>query len=169
MSPCLAVPWFPACGSTVLVKVDAVPHASRVPCQELVVPHLAPGRKFLEPLGVAEPADQVVLRNLSDTGFEFIHSGMTARQKEKQDAARKKEAPFKEACHRHDGKQQAITIVDESCDVGERKSSGRQGREGFVSGISQRRSRRNSKLRVACQTQLDGLLAPRRQITSITG
>jgi hypothetical protein len=71
--------WFPPLRSTVLIKVDAVPHTARVPCQEFVVPHLASGRKLLEPLGVAESADQVVLRNLANTGFEFIHAGMTAR------------------------------------------------------------------------------------------
>jgi hypothetical protein len=66
-----------------LIEIHAVAHTARVPCQEFVVPHLASGRKFLEPLGVAESADQVVLGDLADTGFEFIHSGMTARQKEK--------------------------------------------------------------------------------------
>ena len=86
-----AVPWFPPLRSTILVKVDAVPHTARVPCQEFVVPHLAPGRKLLEPLGVAESADQVVLRNLANTGFEFIHAGMTARQKKWQEATWKEE------------------------------------------------------------------------------
>ena len=75
--------WFPALGSPILIEIHAVAHTARVPCQEFVVPHLASGRKFLEPLGVAESADQVVLGDLADTGFEFIHSGMTARQKEK--------------------------------------------------------------------------------------
>jgi hypothetical protein len=92
MHPCLAVPWLPPLGPTVLVKVDAVPHASRVSRQEFIVPHLAPGWKLLEPLGVTESADQVVLVDLADAGFEFIHSGMTARQKEKQEAAWKEEA-----------------------------------------------------------------------------
>jgi hypothetical protein len=68
--------------ATVLVKVDAVPHASRVSRQEFIVPHLAPGWKLLEPLGVTESADQVVLGDLADTGFELIHSWVTARQKE---------------------------------------------------------------------------------------
>ena len=79
VSPLLTVPWFPPLRSTILVKVDAVPHASRVPCQEFVVPHLVPRRKLLEPLGVTESADHVVLCDLSDTGFEFVHSGVTTR------------------------------------------------------------------------------------------
>ena len=96
MSPCLAVPWFPPLRSTVLVKVDAITHTSRVACQEFVVPDLASGRKFLEPLGVTESADQFVLLDLADTGFEFIHSGMTAGQKEKQETAwEEEETPFK--------------------------------------------------------------------------
>lgn len=63
----------------VLVEVDTVSHAARIPGQEFVVPYFRPGRKFLEPLRIAESADQIVLRNLADTGFEFIHSGMAAR------------------------------------------------------------------------------------------
>jgi len=61
-SPCLAVPWIPPLGSPVLVKVDAVPYTTRVPSQEFVVPHFAPGRKLLEPLGVTESAS--VLRKI---------------------------------------------------------------------------------------------------------
>ena len=94
MCPCLAVPWFPPLGSTVLVKVDTVSHTARIPSQEFVVPHLAPSRKLLEPLRVAESADQVVLRDLADAGFEFFHSGMTARQKESHEAARNEQTPF---------------------------------------------------------------------------
>jgi hypothetical protein len=75
-----------------LIEIHTIADASRVPCQEFVVPHLASSRKLLEPLGVTESADQVVLGDLADTGFEFIHSGMTARQKEKQEAAWKEEA-----------------------------------------------------------------------------
>jgi hypothetical protein len=71
--------WFPALRSPILIEIHAIPHASRVPCQEFVVPHLAPGRKLLEPLWVTESADQVVLRNLSDTRFEFIHARVTTR------------------------------------------------------------------------------------------
>ena len=52
--------------------------ASRLPCEEFVVPHLAPGRKLFEPLGVTESADEIVLRDVPDTGFEFIHSRMAA-------------------------------------------------------------------------------------------
>ena len=99
MSLCQAISWFPPLRSTVFVKVDAVPHASRVPCQEFVVPHLAPGRKFLEPLGVAESVDHFVLRDLANTRFEFIYSRMTTRQKERQEAAREEEAPFPYPCH----------------------------------------------------------------------
>jgi hypothetical protein len=55
-SPCLAVPWIPPLGSPFLVKVDAVPYTTRVPSQEFVVPHFAPGRNLLEPLGVTESA-----------------------------------------------------------------------------------------------------------------
>jgi hypothetical protein len=98
-SPCLAVPWFPSLRSTVLVKIDTIPHAARVPSQEFVVPHFAPGRKFLEPLGVTESADHVVLRDLPDTGFEFVHSGVTTRQKEWQETTRKEEEPFPCPCH----------------------------------------------------------------------
>ena len=83
MDPCLAVSRFPALGSTVLIKVDAITYTARIPGQEFVVPHFGPGWKFLEPLGVTELADHVVLCNLADTGFEFIQSGMTARQKER--------------------------------------------------------------------------------------
>ena len=92
MSPYLAVPWFPTCRSPVLVKVDAVPHTSRIPCQKFVVPHFGPVRKFLEPLGVAESVHHVVLRDLSDTGLEFFHSWMAAGQNERQEADRKDEA-----------------------------------------------------------------------------
>jgi hypothetical protein len=93
VNPCLAVPWFPPLRSTVLVKVDAISHTARVPSQEFVVPHFTSGRKLLESLGIAESTDHVVLRNLPDAGFEFIHSGMAARQKERQKAARKNEIP----------------------------------------------------------------------------
>ena len=99
MSLCQAISWFPTLRSTVFVKVDAVSHASRVPCQEFVVPHLAPGRKFLEPLGVAESVDHFVLRDLANTRFEFIYSRMTTRQKERQEATRKEEAPSPCPCH----------------------------------------------------------------------
>jgi hypothetical protein len=99
VSPCLAISWFPPLRSTVLVKIDTVSHTARVPCQEFVVPHLAPGRKLLEPLGVTKSADHVVLRDLSDTGFEFVHSGVTTRQKEWQEATRKEETPFPCPCH----------------------------------------------------------------------
>ena len=68
--------WFPSLGSPILIEEHAVAHTSRIPCQELAVPYLAPGCKFLEPLGVAESTDHVILRDLADTGFEFIHSGM---------------------------------------------------------------------------------------------
>ena len=80
VNPCLAVPWFPTLRSTVLVEVDAVPHTARVPSQEFVVPHLTPGGKLLKPLGVTESADHVVLRNLSNAGFEFFNSGKAAGQ-----------------------------------------------------------------------------------------
>ena len=117
-----------------MIEIYTIAYASRVPCQEFVVPHLASSRKFLEPLGVTESADQVVLGDLADTGFEFIHTRMTARQKE-QEKTPWEEAPFQTACHCHDSMLQAITFVSESCGVGEKKSSGSQGRHGFVRGV----------------------------------
>jgi hypothetical protein len=65
-----------------LIEVHSIAYASRVPCQEFVVPHLVSSRKFLEPKRVAESPDQVVLGNLADAGFELIHSRMTARHNE---------------------------------------------------------------------------------------
>ena len=53
---------------------------ARVPSQEFVVPHLISGSKLLEPLRVTESAGHIVLHNLTDTRFEFFHSGMAARQ-----------------------------------------------------------------------------------------
>ncbi len=88
-----ATVWLPALGAPVFVEVDAIPHTARVSCQELVIPHLAPSRKFLEPLRVAEFPDQIVLCELADTGFEFVHSRMAARHNEKQEATRKEERP----------------------------------------------------------------------------
>ena len=85
--------WLPALGAPVFVEVDTVPHTARVPRQEFVIPHLAPSRKFLEPLRVAELPDQIVLCELADTGFEFVHSRMAARHNEKQEATRKEERP----------------------------------------------------------------------------
>ena len=82
MRPCQAVLWFPALGSSILIEIHTISYTSRVPCQEFVVPHLASSRKFFEPLRVAESKDQVVLGDLADTGFELIHTRMTARQKE---------------------------------------------------------------------------------------
>jgi hypothetical protein len=79
MRPCLTVPWFPALGPPILIEIHTIAYASRVPCQEFVVPHLASSRKFFEPLRVAESKDQVVLGDLADTGFELIHSWVTAR------------------------------------------------------------------------------------------
>ena len=70
--------WFPSLGSPILIEKHAIAHTSRIPCQEPVVPYCAPGRKFLEPLGVAESTDHVILRDPAATGFEFIHSGMAA-------------------------------------------------------------------------------------------
>ena len=99
MSPCLAVPWFPPLGSTVFVKVDTVPHTARVPSQEFVVPHFGPGRNLLEPLGVAELTDHIVLCETPDAGFELFHSGMAARQKESHEAARNEETPLPYPCH----------------------------------------------------------------------
>jgi hypothetical protein len=131
---CLAVPRFPSLGSPVLIEIHTIAYASRVPCQEFVVPHLASDRKFLEPLGVAESPDQVVLGDLADTGFEFIHTRMTARQNEQEKTAWQ-EAPFQTTWHRHNSMQRLIPIVGESCGVGEKKSSGSQGWKGFVSGI----------------------------------
>ena len=130
MSPCLAVSWFPACGFPVLVKIDAVPHTTRVPCQEFVVPHFGSGRKFLEPLGVTESADHVVLGDLSDTGFEFFYSGMTARQKERQEAARKEEAQSQEACHLHNGTRRTVDTYQQimRCRREEIKRPSRAGR-----------------------------------------
>lgn len=55
--PCLTVSRFPPLGSPVLIEIYAIAYASRVPCQEFVVPHFASCRKFLEPLGVAEFTD----------------------------------------------------------------------------------------------------------------
>lgn len=86
-----AVLWFPSLGSTILVKIDPIPYAAGVPGQEFVVPHLAPGRKLLEALGVAESAGHVILRNPAYTGFEFFHSGIVARQQEGQETDRKEE------------------------------------------------------------------------------
>jgi hypothetical protein len=85
--------WLPALGAPVFIEVDAVPYTARVPRQEFVIPHLAPSRKFLEPLRVAELPDQIVLCELADTGFEFVHSRMAARHNEKQEATRKEERP----------------------------------------------------------------------------
>ena len=62
-----------------MIEIYATAHAARIPGQEFVVPYFGPGRKFLEPLRITESADQIVLRNLADTGFEFIHTGMAAR------------------------------------------------------------------------------------------
>lgn len=76
-----------------MIKIHTIPYASRVPCKEFVVPHLASSRKFLEPLGVTESADQVVLGDLTDTGFEFSHTRMTARRKEQ----KKEKTPWEEA------------------------------------------------------------------------
>jgi hypothetical protein len=132
--PCLTVPWFPALGLPILIEIHTIADASRVPCQELVVPHLASSRKFLEPLGVTESADQVVLGDLADTGFEFIHTRVTARQKEQEKTAWE-EAPFQTTSLCHDSLLQPITFVGESCGVGEKKSSGSQGWQGFVRGI----------------------------------
>jgi hypothetical protein len=61
-----------------LIEKHAIAHASRVPCQEFVVPHFASGGKFLEPLGVAEFTDQLILLDLTDTGFECIYMGFAA-------------------------------------------------------------------------------------------
>ena len=44
--------WFPSLGSPILIEEHATAHTSRIPCQELAVPYLAPGCKFLEPQGV---------------------------------------------------------------------------------------------------------------------
>jgi hypothetical protein len=74
----LAVPRFPSLGSPVLIEIHAIAHALRAPCQELVVPHLASGGKFLEALGVAEFTYQFILLDLTDTGFECIYSGLAA-------------------------------------------------------------------------------------------
>ena len=65
-----------------MIEIHTIAYASRVSCQEFIVPHFASSRKFLEPLGVTESADQVVLGDLADTGFELIHSRMTARHNE---------------------------------------------------------------------------------------
>ena len=78
--PLLAVQWFPPLGSAILVEIDTIAHTARVPSQEFVVPHLISGPKLLEPLRVTESAGHIVLRNLTDTRFEFFHSGMAARQ-----------------------------------------------------------------------------------------
>lgn len=74
----VTVPWFPASRALVLVEVDAVSHAVRVPCQKFVVPHFNSRWKLLEPPGIAKSADHVVLRNLSDTRLEFFYSRMAA-------------------------------------------------------------------------------------------
>jgi hypothetical protein len=59
---------------------------------------------------------------------------MAARQKEQEKTAWE-EAPFQTTCHRYDNMLQPITFVGESCGVGEKKSSGSQGWQGFVRGI----------------------------------
>jgi hypothetical protein len=99
VSLCPAVPWFPSGRPSVLVEVHAIPHTTRVPRQEFIVPHFNFGRKLFEPLGVAESADHVVLRDLSDTGFKFFYPGMAARLKERQEAAGNEETPFPRSCH----------------------------------------------------------------------
>ena len=78
MSPCQTVSWFPPCGSKVLVKVDSVSYTAGVAGKEFVVPDLGPDRKLLQTLGVTESANHFILRDLANTGFEFIYSGMTA-------------------------------------------------------------------------------------------
>ena len=117
-----------------MIEIHTIAYASRVSCQEFIVPYLASSRKFLEPLRVTESADQVVLGDLTDTGFEFMHTRMTARQKE-QEKKPWEEAPFQTTCHCHDSMLQPITFVGESCGVGEKKSSGSQGWQRFVRGI----------------------------------
>jgi hypothetical protein len=94
MNPHLAVPWFPPLRSPVLIEIYAIAHASRVPCEEFIVPHFTPARKPLEPLRVAESTDHVVLCDLADTAFEFFYSGMTARQKESREGERNEQTPF---------------------------------------------------------------------------
>ena len=118
-----------------MIEIHTIAYASRVPRKEFVVPHLASSRKFLEPLGVTESADQVVLGDLADTGFEFSHTRMTARRKEQeQEKTPWEEAPFQTTCHCHDSMLQP-TFIGESCGVGEKKSSCSQGWQGFVRGI----------------------------------
>jgi hypothetical protein len=114
--------------------MHTIAYASGVSCQKFVVPHLASIRKFLEPLRVTESADQVVLGDLADTGFEFIYTRMTARQKEQKKTAWK-EAPFQTTYYCHNSMLQPITFVGESCGLGEKKSSGSQGWQGLVRGI----------------------------------
>ena len=102
LCPRLAVPRFPSLGSTVWIEIDAIAHALRTPSQELVVPHLASGGKFLEPLGVAEFTDQIILLDLTDTGFECIYPGPAARNEENRETAQNQEWPCRAECHCHD-------------------------------------------------------------------
>jgi hypothetical protein len=89
--------WFPALRSPILIEIHAIAHALRVPGQEFVIPDLGSSLKFLEALGVTEPAGHVILRNQAYTGFEFFHSGIVARQQEGQEADRKEESHC--SCH----------------------------------------------------------------------
>jgi hypothetical protein len=104
----LTVSWFPSLGSTILVKIDAIPYAARVPGQEFVIPDLGSSLKFLEALGVTESAGHVILRNPAYTGFEFFHSGMVARQQEGQEADRKEESYC--SCHWGETTVRAISL-----------------------------------------------------------
>jgi hypothetical protein len=65
-----------------LVKIDAIPDAARVPSQEFVVPNLGSCRELFQAQGVAEAAGHVILGDLADASFEVFHSGMAARQQE---------------------------------------------------------------------------------------
>jgi len=76
----LAVAKFPSLRSTILVKIDTICHAPRVPGQKLIVPDLGSSRKSLETLGVTEAAGHLILFDQADTRLKFFHSGMAARQ-----------------------------------------------------------------------------------------
>lgn len=98
----------PACGTPVIIKVDAVPDTAGIAREEFVIPCFVAGRQFLQALGVAEPADQLILRECADTVLELIDPGMTARQEREQEAARKKEGQSQEACHRHNRQERTV-------------------------------------------------------------
>lgn len=92
--PGRAGPRFPAGRSLVLVEEHPVAHAAGIPGEELVVPGFGPARHALQPLGVAELATQVMLREPADAGFKCLDSRfMAARKEQRKQEAGQDEAP----------------------------------------------------------------------------